>query len=103
MALPAQADLTYTYLGLREQAGNKEAVIHMEGTLRGQRGNAGNVGGTVTGTLIVSPETGQVVQGTATLKVDMDLTLKAGPVKANGELAVNLKRNTTPPPTPKQK
>jgi hypothetical protein len=56
----------------------------------------------VTGTLIVAPETGQVVQGTATLKVDMDLTLKSGTVKANGELAVNLKRDATPPPTPKK-
>jgi V8-like Glu-specific endopeptidase len=103
MALPAQADLKYTYLGLRDQAGKKEAVIHMEGGLRGQRSNAGNVAGSVTGTLIVAPETGQVVGATATLKVDMDAKMKGSPLKMNGELAVNLKRSATPPPPPPKK
>ena len=42
ISLPAQADLKYTYLGVREQAGQKEAVLRVEGTLRGQRSNAGN-------------------------------------------------------------
>lgn len=103
MAIPAQADLKYTYLGLRDQAGKKEAVLHVEGALRGQRSNSGNVGGSVTGTLMIAPETGQVVAATATLKVDMDATMKGSPLKMNGELAVNMKRNDKPPPQPRPK
>lgn len=103
MALPAQADLQYTYLGLRDQGGKREAVIHMEGGLRGQRSNSSNLSGSVTGTLILTPETGQVVSATATLKVDMDAKFKGSPFRMNGELAVNLKRNATPPPPPPKK
>jgi hypothetical protein len=103
LALPAQANLKYTYLGLSDRAGQKEAVIHVEGSLRGQRGSEGNVGGTVSGTLIAAPETGQVVNALATIKLDVDVLFRKQPAKANGELAVTLKRSATPPATPKKK
>jgi hypothetical protein len=100
MAVPVQADIRYTFLGVRQQLGKSQAVISMHGGLRGQRGDGSNVGGTLNGTLMVSPETGQVVEGVATLKVDLDLPQKRRVVKANGELIVNLKRSATPPPRP---
>lgn len=103
MALPVQADIRYTFLGVRERAGKTQAVLSIHGVLRGQRGDGSNVGGTVDGTLMIAPETGQVVEGVATLKVDMDLPMGKRLVKANGELVVNLKRGATPPPAPKKK
>ena len=103
MALPAQANLKFTYLGVRESLGQQQAVIQIEGGLRGRRGNESHVGGTVSGTLFLAPETGQLVSGNATLKVDMDLAFKKQPVKANGLLQVRLNRSETPPAAPKKK
>jgi S1-C subfamily serine protease len=99
ISLPAEADLKYTYLGFRAQGGQKEAVVGVEGMLRGQRG-AGNVAGSIGGTLVLSAETGQVVAASATLKLDMDAKFKDSPLKMNGELVVNLKRGVMPPPPP---
>lgn len=106
MALGVQADVQYTFLGVREKAGKTQAVFGLRGTLRGQRGDGSNAGGSIDGTLMVSPETGQVVEGVATLKVDMDLSFRRQMVKANGELVVNLNRGDRPPtprPPPKKK
>ncbi|HWG42631.1 MAG TPA: serine protease [Gemmataceae bacterium] len=103
MAVPVQADIRYTFLGVRQRLGKSQAVISMHGGLRGQRGDGSNVAGTVDGTLMVSPETGQIVEGVATLKVDLDLPQKRRAVKANGELVVSLKRSATPPPAPPKK
>ncbi|MGH7226708.1 MAG: hypothetical protein ACRELF_26120, partial [Gemmataceae bacterium] len=100
MALPAQANLKFTYLGVRERAGQKEALVHVDGVLRGQRG-ADNVAGSVGGTLVLSAETGQVISASTTLKLDMDAKYKNSSLKMNGELAVTLKRSATAPPPPK--
>ena len=102
ISLPAEADLKYTYLGVRDQGGQKEAVVRVEGILRGRSG-ASNVAGSVGGTLVLSAETGQVVTASTTLKLDMDAKLKDSLLKMNGELAVTLKRSATPPPPPPKK
>lgn len=97
--------LRYTYLGVREQLGQTQAVLSMRGTLRGQRGDGSGAAGTVDGTLMISPKDGQVVAGVATLRVDVDLPFRRQTVKANGELVVNFNRgekDPTPPPAKKK-
>jgi hypothetical protein len=91
MGIPAQSDLKYKNLGLRSRGGKTEVMIHLKGTLRGQR-DVGAVAGDVTGLLALSPETGQVNEGSVTFKVDLDLTVNKERVKANGQLCVGLKR-----------
>lgn len=99
-ALPAQANLKYTYKGVRPFRGKTEAVISVEGDLRGQR-NSANVGGSVNGWLGISPETGQVLEASITLKMDMDILMKRKPAKANGELTVSIRPVTPTPPKKK--
>ena len=99
--VPARADIKYTYVGMRERDGKPEAVIHLEGVLRGRKGDDLNVAGSLSGNLHLSPGTGQVVDGSVNVKLDADLEFQKQTVKANGTFAVSLKRN--PPAPPKKK
>jgi hypothetical protein len=47
--------------------------------------------------LMIAPETGELREGNANIKVDMDLTFERKSVRANGELGVRIRR-TTPAP-----
>ena len=94
-AIPARADLTYSYLGIRIRDDKPEAVIRVEGSLRGPKGLETSVAGKMSGNLHLSTETGQVLDGGLNVRVDCDLRIKGQLAKANGTLFVNLKR--TPP------
>jgi hypothetical protein len=96
IVIPAVADITYTYLGTREQGGKRVGVVGLRGTLKGQRGEGKNVAGSMTGSADVSLENGQVLAATTTIKVDMDLQLFRKPAKATGTLNVQLKRTAAP-------
>jgi hypothetical protein len=97
MVIPAVADIKYTFLGTREQEGKRVGVVGLRGTLRGQRGDGKNVGGSMTGSADVSLENGQVLTATTNIKVDMDLQLFRKPAKATGTLNVRLTRTPAPP------
>jgi S1-C subfamily serine protease len=98
-AVPARADLTYSFVGIRVRDNKPEAVIHVEGSLRGPKGLETRVAGKMSGNLHLSTETGQVVDGALGLRLDCDIQLKGQTAKANGSLFVSLKRN---PPTVKK-
>jgi hypothetical protein len=92
LALPVRATFKYTYLGLRRRSGKTEAVLDLNGRLAGQGRNAARVGGSVRGMLLISPETGEVVEGNANIQVDMDLLVDRKVVRANGSLGVRIQR-----------
>jgi len=102
-AVPAQADLRYTYLGVRDRNGRQEPYISMKGTLRGRRGDGGNLSGSLTGTLSLLPTTGQVVDAGTSIKLDLDLVAEGKALKVNGTLQVNLQRSDKPIPVPEKK
>jgi S1-C subfamily serine protease len=58
--LPAQLEMTYTYLGQRNRNGRAEAVLDVAGVLRGLPGKEGPLGGKATGIATVDLTTGQV-------------------------------------------
>jgi hypothetical protein len=97
MAVPAQADLVYTYLGVQQRDGREVALIGIDGRVKGRRGDGLNVGGTVTGTAFVATATGVVVQANATIKADLDFVFARQPAKAMGTLSVSIKRPAPPP------
>jgi hypothetical protein len=69
----ALADLSYNYLGTRTRLGKQEALLNLQGRVRGQRGEGLNVGGKMSGEAGVDLETGQIVFANATFDVDLDL------------------------------
>ncbi len=92
-SLPARARVEYQYMGLRTQGTRTDAVIEMKGTLSGVGADSDRVGGTLQGLYFVSPESGEVVQSSVTLKVDMDVRGPGGAVRLFGELATSLRRS----------
>jgi S1-C subfamily serine protease len=91
-AVPAVADMEYTYLGVQKRAGRDVAVINLGGTVKGTRGAEQSVGGRVTGTAVVDVQTGLTVSSSANVSADMDLKTRNGLWKANGTLAVQVNR-----------
>jgi hypothetical protein len=91
-SLPARARVEYQYMGLRTLGTTTEAVIELKGTLSGVGAASGRVAGTITGLYFLSPETGEVLQTSVSLKVDMDVRSTDGPARVIGELAVSLRR-----------
>ncbi len=92
LAVAAEADMTYKYLGQRAVKGRTEAVLAIRGALRGHRTEGPDVRGKGTGSAIVDVATGQIVAANLTLLVDLDLVFEGRQTKANGTLAVQLKR-----------
>jgi hypothetical protein len=97
MGLLTRADLKYKYVGLRNRNGQTDVMIDVKGDLRGAK-ESSSMAGSLTALLALSPETGQLVHGSATFKVDLDLQIKRDRVKANGEFAVTLNRGAPTPP-----
>lgn len=56
--------VTYTYLGLRERAGTKEAVVSVAGTVAPTRGAPAAVSGSLWGEVALDPDTGDVLTAT---------------------------------------
>jgi hypothetical protein len=97
IAVPAQADLVYQYLGVQPRGGRDVALIAIAGKVKGRRGDGLNAGGTVNGTAYVSAESGEVVQANATVRADVDVVLARRPAKAMGTLSVSITRPAAPP------
>jgi S1-C subfamily serine protease len=97
MGIMSRADLKYKYVGLRTRNGRTDVMIDLKGSLRGAKEST-SMAGDLTALLALSPETGQLVHGSATFKVDLDLHIKRNRAKANGEFAVTLDRGAPPPP-----
>jgi S1-C subfamily serine protease len=91
-ARPAMMDVTFTYRGVRPFKGHQVAVVSLRGTVAEP-----NQSGQLTGTILIAPETGTVVQATAKVESVMP-TLVRGRCGANiqaqatGTLEINLKR-----------
>jgi S1-C subfamily serine protease len=97
ISVPAQADITYKYMGVQVRDGREGALIRLDGRLKGRKGDGLDMGGTLKGSAFVALETGQVISADVQMKADMDLTYKRQPVKALAALAVSL-RSPVPPP-----
>ncbi len=93
MSVPAAVSMEYRYLGTRVRDGKKEAVIRLNGTVKGNKGRGQNVGGTVKGTCAILMDTGEVVDARVSIKVDMDLKLEEEVVKAGGTFDVGVRRS----------
>jgi hypothetical protein len=100
IAVPVQADITYTYKGVQARDGKEGALIGIEGRVRGRKGDGLDVGGTLSGVAWVSLETGEVLSADTSVKADLDLTFQKRQSKALATLAVSIKR-PAPPPMPK--
>jgi S1-C subfamily serine protease len=92
VAVPAQADIVYTYLGLQPSGGEELVMIAIDGRLKGRRGDGVDVGGTINGTAWLSPETGQVVRANTQIKADLDLVFAKKRARAICTLNVSIKR-----------
>ncbi len=73
-----QIDLVFTYLGQRKRNGRDEAVLSIEGAVRGGLGPSGKelqLGGKATGTVLVDLATGQVTMTETRVSMEMDIPL----------------------------
>jgi hypothetical protein len=86
----AAADLTYSYLGTNERFGRNQAIVSLEGRLRGQKGEGFNVAGKIRGDATFDLETGQVLAANTTVDVDFETGVGARKSKAGGTLTVHL-------------
>jgi hypothetical protein len=82
--LPAQVEVTYTYVGQRQRNGREEAVLTVEGVIRpagasgpgGPGASAGPTGGKATGTALVDLLTGQVTLSKIHATIDWEAPAK---------------------------
>jgi hypothetical protein len=98
LSMPAQADFVYKFLGVRTLGKKDYGLIEIDGTIRGRRGDGLDMGGSCSGSALVSLDTGEVVQGKLNIKADVDVTFGRKPCKAVGTLDVRIR-----PPTPEKK
>jgi len=68
-------EMTYTYQGVRRREGRDEAVIALEGTLRGGRGIEEKLGGKAHGSAVVDLATGQISSAEATVTIEATIKL----------------------------
>ncbi len=92
VAVPAQAEIVYKYLGVQPHDGKTVALISIEGHVKGRRADGLNASGTVSGQASISTETGEVLQANMTVKADVDIVLSRKPAKAMGTLSVSIRR-----------
>lgn len=71
-------DLTFTYLGTRNRNGKDEAVISIDGTVRGAPGKDAQMGGKATGLALVDLATGQVSQTETRVTLEVDFAIGKG-------------------------
>jgi S1-C subfamily serine protease len=96
MYVPTHADVKYQYLGVRKVDGRETAFFALNGDLRPRRGDDTQINGSVSGSLDVLLETGEVLMGNAFMNVDFDVPGSKG-LRMIGTLAVNV-RPAPPPP-----
>jgi hypothetical protein len=69
-------DITYTYLGRRRHGGRDEAVIALEGVVRGFEDRESKLAGSASGTAVVDLASGEVLHAQTVVGVDMELVLE---------------------------
>jgi S1-C subfamily serine protease len=92
--------VTYTYLGRRTRNGRDEALIEINGVVRGRKGRELSVGGKATGFALLDLASGQISGARISVGIDLDLTLGKQSAKANGTLVVRLQRGVVPAKAP---
>jgi hypothetical protein len=88
----ASMDVTYTYRGVRQQDGREVAVLSLSGNLVSARDPSAVLRGRTTGTAVVDPDTGLVIQATATADATLVVRYRGDTFQARGTLEVNLSR-----------
>jgi predicted Zn finger-like uncharacterized protein len=68
-------DMTYTYLGQRQRDGHDEAVLNIDGIVRGNKETGAAISGKATGHAHVDVATGQITFAETKVVLDLDLTL----------------------------
>jgi hypothetical protein len=92
----AQADLTYTYHGMRQRDGKTEVVVFIKGDVRGAKGPGLNVSGRLEGQAIVDLAANQVIFADCRMNMDLDLPVGQGDsLQANGTMSVVMTRKLT--------
>jgi hypothetical protein len=79
-------DMLYTYLGSRTRNGRTEAVLAVEGTVRGVPGQEMQFNGKASGTVLVDLTTGLVSTAEVTVSLDMEARVRdlGGPPPGDG-------------------
>jgi hypothetical protein len=95
MYVATQADVKYTYLGVRRVDQRETAFFGVNADLRPRRGDDNQINGSLSGNLDVVLETGEVLQGNGFMNVDYDLPGGKG-LRMIGTLSVNVR--PAPPP-----
>jgi tetratricopeptide (TPR) repeat protein len=85
-------DVTCTLHGVRVRGGNAEAVVFLQGELRGKEGNGLGASGQMTGTAVIDLKSNQIVFADANLNVDMDLGSGRDSFQANGTMKIVMQR-----------
>lgn len=80
-----QEEITYTYLGIRERLGRREAVVSVEGTISPMGGAAaGSASGTVKGMVLVEEDTGMIVESDIKRQFEIDSSEKGVKKRLSG-------------------
>ena len=94
---PAQAkefacreDLRYTYLGLRERGGRREAVVLVEGAIAPPVGASTGAVGTVRGLVYLECETGAIVESEIRRQFEIDSSEKGSRKQLTGSVEVKI-------------
>jgi V8-like Glu-specific endopeptidase len=100
MYVPTQADVKYQYLGVRRVESRETAFFALKGDLRPRRGDDTQINGSVSGSLDVLLDTGEVMMGNAFMNVDFDVPGGKG-LRMVGTLSVNVRPAPLPVPADK--
>ena len=85
-------DLRYTYLGLRERGGRREAVVLVEGTIAPPPGASIVAAGTVRGLVYFESETGVIVESEIRRQFEIDSSEKGPRKQLTGSVEFKLVR-----------
>jgi predicted Zn finger-like uncharacterized protein len=80
-------DMTFTYLGVRKRDGRDEAVLNIDGMVRGDRGAGDAISGKATGKVLVDLLSGQTILAEVKVVLDLD-ALVSEPGEAPRQLKV---------------
>jgi S1-C subfamily serine protease len=86
--------VTYTYLGVRERNGRKEAVVQVEGKSIQSPGAKQTVSGSVKGLAWVEIDTGVVVEATIKKEFELDTSGEGAKKRVSGENEYKITRGT---------
>jgi S1-C subfamily serine protease len=88
----AVLELTCAYVGTRTRDGRDEALVSLEGSVKGSKGQELKLGGRARGTALLDLASGQITEAAVTVAMDLDTTFGRRDAKATATLEVRLKR-----------